>query len=595
MGEMGKTIIECNFSIDENYGIVMGDEHFFRIMEEKALDRFDKLLYKDDLDNFKQFLVKDVHNYSVVVRIKDKDDEYRWYIIYNQGNILSKTGLKIYNLQMQDIVVISNRFDLYLKRVTKYRSILNIIDEKVFEYDYKSGMITIYYYRNDKSEIIEKEYLEEWKQLVINKGYIDNTQRDYFELLCKNMKYGSEKFQVTLRTSLMSHGEREDLLTFIGETITSGAERVITVGIIKEHNNRMNTITNVMYNVAEFDKDAATGLLNKKATAKEMQNMIESAKEEQDKTLYLAILDIDDFKNVNDTYGHLFGDEVIAKFAASIKDFAEGRGIAGRIGGDEFAIMLEDIHNAEEVRTLLDTLRMRVKKQFADENTGYEFSTSIGVAKYPDDEMDYEKLFKLADSALYIAKEKGKDICVVYNKELYGDVMNMTINQIKSNYKITKMKPVDRAILMCDTIDNLRACESSNEVDTVVKYFLREASIDGISIFKGSNMECVKTFGEYNVQPEPADYVRSKSYSRYFDMNDTNKMSNIMTLVVDYPEAYSDLRRNNICSFLQLKFISNDEQEVIVQCDIFGNIGHKWSDEEVGLMYVVARELANVV
>ena len=63
MGEMGKTIIECNFSIDENYGIVMGDEHFFRIMEEKALDRFDKLLYKDDLDNFKQFLVKDVHNY----------------------------------------------------------------------------------------------------------------------------------------------------------------------------------------------------------------------------------------------------------------------------------------------------------------------------------------------------------------------------------------------------------------------------------------------------------------------------------------------------------------------------------------------------
>ena len=157
MGEMGKTIIECNFSIDENYGIVMGDEHFFRIMEEKALDRFDKLIYKDDLDNFKQFLVKDVHNYSVVVRIKDKDDEYRWYIIYNQGNILSKNGLKIYNLQMQDIVVISNRFDLYLKRVTKYRSILNIIDEKVFEYDYKSGMITIYYYRNDKSEIIEKE------------------------------------------------------------------------------------------------------------------------------------------------------------------------------------------------------------------------------------------------------------------------------------------------------------------------------------------------------------------------------------------------------------------------------------------------------
>ncbi len=590
---MEEAIMECNFSIDENYAIVMGDEHFFSIMEERSLDHFDKLIYKDDLDNFKQFIIKDVYSHNVVVRIKNKDGEYRWYIIYNQGNILSKSGLKIYNLQMQDVVVISNRFDLYLKRVTKYRSILNIIDEKVFEYDDKSGMITIYCYRNDKSEIIEKSYLNEWKNIVIDKGYIDNTQRDYFEMLCKNMQYGAEKFQVTLRTSLMSHGEREDLLTFIGETITSGAERVITVGIIKEHSNRMQALTNVMYNVAEFDKDAATGLLNKKATAKEMQNMIESAKEEPNKKLYLAILDIDDFKTVNDTYGHLFGDEVIAKFAATIKDFAEGRGIAGRIGGDEFAIMLEDINSAEEVRVLFDNLRMRVKKQFADEKTGYEFSTSIGIAKYPDDEMDYEKLFKLADSALYIAKEKGKDICVVYNKALYGDVMNMTINQIKSNYKITKMKPVDRAILMCDTIDDLRNCKTSDEVETVVKYFLRETSVGGISIFKGKKLECVKTFGEYDVQPKPALYVKNKSYSRYFDINDTNKMSNIMTLVVDYPEVYSDLRRNNICSFLQLKFIDSDEQEVIVQFDIFGNIGHKWSDEEVGLMYGVARELAN--
>ena len=590
-----EVFIESNFSIDGKLNIVRGDEHFFRIMGDKALDSFDQLIYEGDFDNFKNFIAKDGNSYNVILRLKCKNDNYRWFIIYNQGSYISQSGVTIYNLQMQDILVISNRFEMYLRRVTKYRSILNVIEEKIFEYDNSSRMITIYCYRNDKSEIIEKDYIDDWMHKVIGNGYVDDTQRDYFEVLCNNIKYGSEKFQITLRTSLMSRGEREDLLTFAGETITSGNERVVTVGIIKEHSARMQILTNVMYDVSEFDKDAATGLLNKKAVTKEFKNMINSySAGNSDKKLYIAILDIDNFKSANDTYGHLFGDKVITSFAEAIKEYTQGRGIAGRIGGDEFAVLLNDINNENEVKTLLSSLLIRVKNELEDKRNGYDFSASVGVSTYPIDGRDYETLFRTADCALYIAKERGKDMCIVYDNEVFGDITSMTMKQLNAEYGRPKLSPVDRTILLCDTIDALRCIRTREELDMIIKYFLNKTGIDGISIFKGMQMKCVWTFGSYEYEPDPAEYVRKRFYSRYFDKNNANRVNNVMTLVVDNPDVYSSLKKNNICSMLQFKSFDDETEEVLVQYDIFGNVIRKWSDEDVALLYGITKVFINV-
>ena len=132
--------------------------------------------------------------------------------------------------------------------------------------------------------------------------------------------------------------------------------------------------------MSEFDKDAATGLLNKKAVTKEFKKMINSySAGNLDKKLYIAILDIDNFKSANDTYGHLFGDKVITSFAEAIKEYTQGRGIAGRIGGDEFAVLLNDINNENEVKNLLSSLLIRVKNELEDKRNGYDFSASVGV------------------------------------------------------------------------------------------------------------------------------------------------------------------------------------------------------------------------
>ena len=110
---------------------------------------------------------------------------------------------------------------------------------------------------------------------------------------------------------------------------------MLVVGLIDEIGGRIDAQP-VLYD-NDVNKDSATGLLNKKAVTEAVIDALAEADTLNDRrTLYLAVMDIDDFKNVNDTYGHYFGDEVIAGFAAELRKNIGDKGIIGRIGGDEF-------------------------------------------------------------------------------------------------------------------------------------------------------------------------------------------------------------------------------------------------------------------
>ena len=128
-----------------------------------------------------------------------------------------------------------------------------------------------------------------------------------------------------------------------------------------------------------------------------------------DHSMYLMVWDIDDFKQVNDTYGHYFGDEVIKHLATELNRAVANRGLVGRIGGDEFLVLLKEANGEDTLRSLLKAVRKKLKVDLAQEKPDYEFSASIGISQYGKDGTDYETLFKIADGALYIAKEKGKD------------------------------------------------------------------------------------------------------------------------------------------------------------------------------------------
>ena len=172
------------------------------------------------------------------------------------------------------------------------------------------------------------------------------------------------------------------------------------------------------------ETDLLTGLLNKISTEKYIQDYLEG--EGKDKQAMFFLLDIDNFKKINDTMGHAFGDEVLATLGEKISTEFRATDIFGRIGGDEFVVFLKDI-KTDEIR---DREAARVADFFknfkAGEYVKYSATASIGAAMYPKDGNSFETLYKAADQAVYQAKRHGKNQLAFYKQELKGEEIDIS-------------------------------------------------------------------------------------------------------------------------------------------------------------------------
>lgn len=129
----------------------------------------------------------------------------------------------------------------------------------------------------------------------------------------------------------------------------------------------------------------------------------------------LFIIDLDDFKKVNDRYGHLFGDAVLVQAARTIKNLFRSKDIVGRIGGEEFMVLMKDVTETELVNRRCSQLNEAFHEIMAEQMTEGSLSCSIGVAFAPEHGNTYFELFCGADQALYRAKDLGKDRYLFYN------------------------------------------------------------------------------------------------------------------------------------------------------------------------------------
>ena len=158
------------------------------------------------------------------------------------------------------------------------------------------------------------------------------------------------------------------------------------------------------------ERDSLTDLHNKAKMHKLVEKHIQQ--EDMQEGAFL-IIDIDDFKSINDTYGHLYGDEVLIKIANAILISAGMEDYAGRIGGDEFCVFCRGenagqhaMETAERISRMADRIHMSVRR----------VTLSMGISRYPEDASSYKELYQKADQALYRVKRSGKNAFSVYDK-----------------------------------------------------------------------------------------------------------------------------------------------------------------------------------
>ncbi len=161
----------------------------------------------------------------------------------------------------------------------------------------------------------------------------------------------------------------------------------------------------------EAYKDVLTGLWNRK----HLQDEIDSLKD-SDSTGSFLIFDLDNFKGINDNYGHVVGDAALVAFAKTLKNFVHKDDIVARIGGDEFAVFLRNSYGKELLSDRIENLILEVEHEIkvVKEDDSYS-SVSIGISAFPFDGKSFIELYNNADKALYYVKQNGKSGYHFYN------------------------------------------------------------------------------------------------------------------------------------------------------------------------------------
>lgn len=160
--------------------------------------------------------------------------------------------------------------------------------------------------------------------------------------------------------------------------------------------------------------DPLTGILNRAAFVEHVEEMLREAPRNSLCHAFI-MLDLDHFKQINDTLGHAYGDRALTEVSQRLKALIRAGDFVGRLGGDEFMLCLRNIPSGDIIKGRMAHICSSVYKKLSG---GLALSCSLGIAFYPEDGTSFEELYKCADIALYEAKKTGRNRFAFYNADM---------------------------------------------------------------------------------------------------------------------------------------------------------------------------------
>jgi diguanylate cyclase (GGDEF)-like protein len=172
------------------------------------------------------------------------------------------------------------------------------------------------------------------------------------------------------------------------------------------YSHTLTTILQTLKEKAIFD--SLTGIYNREFLFSFLEREIERIKKEKERGFCLAFIDLDDFKRINDTYGHQKGDEILSAVSKIIKENFRSSDVFGRFGGDEF-ILAVNTNNKEVIEEKLKFIKNQIEKRFKD----YGLSISYGIVELPKETADLDEALRLADERMYQMKNKKNSLKMI--------------------------------------------------------------------------------------------------------------------------------------------------------------------------------------
>lgn len=427
--------------------------------------------------------------------------------------------------------------------ITTKNRILGLYRDEFFVYDVKEDLVHIYTLGYAEHEIccmplnvffstLERNYTE--------------PNREPLSAFCQNIRKGELVFYLNAKGNLMGDRQSAEVTVIRGTAIYHNKDYSRAVGYIH-------------YGVARGNSkrsghhiDSLTGVMSKSEITNTAIDLIDH---QHVANTCIAIVDVDHFKQVNDTLGHMAGDTMLRQVASMITEEVGSKGEVGRIGGDEFMIVFHGVADMECSRDLLRTIKYRILSAYPANGNGMpQISLSIGCASYPKDTDCFDTLFRLADCALYRAKKNGRNRYVIYDIAKHGSLEEFMRNN-NTAMRMNGRGDMSTGDIVCALMTKI-STEPGFTAQRLIEETCLNLELQRVILYRGGEKPMAFIAGENRPDKETVDNAISCMLdTSWKDMQGNSQvmvLNDAERLAVTAPEVYEKIEKLNVLSCIHI-------------------------------------------
>lgn len=528
-------------------------------------------------------------------RVRCKDGGTIW--VLDKGQLIKdQDGAESFYCILVDITARKRAQEELHLSLERHQIIMDQTNDIIFEWDIQKD--TFSFSSNWEKKFGYHPVTEKVSENLLKKAHIYPEDLPKFMGLLHEIKNGKHYLEAEIRLEqsenrfvwcrarvTAQHDEAGRLIKAVGVLIDIDDEMVKAQGLIEK-----------------AQRDTLTKLYNK-GTA---QKLIEEYLDQKpfDSICALFIVDIDDFKMVNDSMGHLFGDAFLIEIAHELQNQFRADDIVGRIGGDEFIVCIKNIPGVEVAKQRAAAVIKAFECMATEEKRSCAVSCSIGITMVPEHGSSFHELYRKADYALYHAKMKGKDRYMVYDEK----TMFQLINGLPKRLYSAVSEKIDSDITEQTVNDKLveyvfrilyKSIDIEGAVDSILEIVGRQYDVSRAYIFENSEDDsfCSNTFEWCNdgVQPQlenlqhvsyqgdlDGDYLENFNEEGIFYCRDIADLA---------PKQYRILEPQGIKSMLQCAIRDNGKIKGYVGFDEC-RTNRLWTQDQIDALTFISEVLS---
>ena len=568
-----RRLSDITFVIDKNLNVKDGNRSFLRLIHKTDFNlNISYILEDSDAANFRYFLenfdnaqqkrsfiatIKPFENYISCIFTVSKEGELFRVVIEELS--YSRQLLDKALLESRELTALMQNFDAYYFT----------FDGLKYTLKNTKDLITIF---TGQKEAFKK-YITNMFRINL---YHDDTVAQFNSMLDNIENFVSNKYYTLLQTD-------NEIFT-IHTLKTSTRTSTLIVAAINQ-----NKGDEPVMNTYSESRDGLTGLYNKKAIT---EMAIKKINEEKS-PCSLIILDADKFKECNDSYGHIFGDRVLVTIASCITDAIKGKGIAGRIGGDEFLIIL-DLTKEDDIRNVTRNIRTGIQWNITNVEPGSVVTCSMGIARFPLHAKNYEELFQIADKSLYIAKYRGRNCYIIYKPEIHDKIIieNKQVDDRVASGQFYE-ENVTKKLEILNMLSKVKKDKSAS-IKKLLEMLREHLQISKITIYD-KNFDVIYIVGSDLIDVRGSYIKSNKHYFQlfnkygFFHQNNTNVLGSIDG------DRYDLYRNANISSILEVLAKDKKDNPRLLICFDLYKPGRSFLRDEISFALLVARKLSEIL